>query len=140
MGSISPYIDALFSTHQTIDQMWKTYPGFHNNVTSWGSTRNAGYTSQIDPDYSHPQRDGDVYYRSMVSLPGLTTDNVGVVPAYTGPTYHALTPTRILDPRVGTGLWGAFSSHVARTFQVSGRGGVPGHAIAVTGNLTVTGQ
>src|SRR5450759_3654883 len=73
MGSISPYIDALFSTNQTIDQMWKTYPGFHNNVTSWGSTRNTGYTSQIDPDYSHPQRDGDVYYRSLVSLPALTT-------------------------------------------------------------------
>src|SRR5450759_2712507 len=38
MGSLSPYIDALFSTHQTIDQLWKTYPGFHNHVTSWAST------------------------------------------------------------------------------------------------------
>jgi hypothetical protein len=37
-------------------------------------------------------------------------------------------------------LSGAFSSHVARTFQVSGRGGVPSNATAVTGNLTVTAQ
>ena len=35
---------------------------------------------------------------------------------------------------------GPSSSHVARTFQVTGRGGVPANAIAVTGNLTVTGQ
>ena len=55
-------------------------------------------------------------------------------------TYHALTPTRILDTRYGTGLSGAFSSHVARTFQVTGVGGVPAGATAVTGNLTVTGQ
>src|SRR5450759_2793749 len=140
LGSISPYIDAIFSTHQTIDQVWKGAPNFHNHVTSWGSTRNSGYTSQIDPDLDHPQSDGDVYYRSMVSLPGLTTDNVGIVPAYTGPTYHALTPARILDSRDGTGLSGLFSSYVARTFGVAGRGGVPTNATAVTGNLTVTQQ
>src|SRR5450759_2072688 len=55
-------------------------------------------------------------------------------------TYHALTPTRILDSRVGNGLSGAFSSSSARTFQVTSRGGVPANAGAVTGNLTVTNQ
>jgi spore germination protein YaaH len=56
-------------------------------------------------------------------------------------TYHPLTPARILDTRDGTGgLSGPFSSHVARTFQVTGSGGVPSTATAVTGNLTVTGQ
>ena len=55
-------------------------------------------------------------------------------------TYHALTPTRLLDTRNGTGgLSGPLSSHVAATFQVSG-GVVPANATAVTGNLTVTGQ
>jgi hypothetical protein len=59
----------------------------------------------------------------------------------TGATYHALTPTRILDSRDGTGgVWTPFTSHSARTFQVTGRGGVPANATAVTGNLTVTGQ
>src|SRR5664280_2692391 len=134
LGSLGPYIDALFSTHQTVDQMWKSTPTFHNNVTSWESTRNPGYTSQIDPS-------GTSYYRSMVSLPGLSTDNVGLVTTYAATTYHPLTPTRILDSRDGTGgLTGKFSSNVARTFQVTGRGGVPSNATAVTGNLTVTGQ
>ena len=55
-------------------------------------------------------------------------------------TYHALTPARILDTRDGTGLSGLFSSYVARTFGVAGRGGVPTNATAVTGNLTVTQQ
>jgi hypothetical protein len=63
-----------------------------------------------------------------------------LVPDTSGATYVALTPSRILDTRSGTGLSGAFSSHAARTFGVTGRGGVPSNAIAVTGNLTVTGQ
>jgi hypothetical protein len=57
-----------------------------------------------------------------------------------GATYVPLNPARILDSRNGTGLSGPFSSHVARTFQVTGRGGVPANATAVTGNLTVTQQ
>ena len=61
-------------------------------------------------------------------------------PDATGATYHALTPARILDSRYGTGLSGTFSSHVARTFTVIGRGGVPTNATAITGNLTVTQQ
>jgi hypothetical protein len=56
-------------------------------------------------------------------------------------TYHAVTPTRILDTRSGTGgLSGPLSSHAAQTFGVTGHGGVPSGATAVTGNLTVTGQ
>jgi hypothetical protein len=142
LGSITPYIDALFTTHETIDQMWKNAPNFHNHVMAWGSTRNAGYTSQIDPDLDHPASDGDPYYRSMVSWPGLSTVDVGAVAPYAGATYHAIAAARVLDSRDGysIGLAGAFSTHVARTFQISGRGGVPTNATAVTGNLTVTSQ
>jgi len=62
-------------------------------------------------------------------------------PGTSGASFVPLTPTRILDSRDGTGgLSGAFSSHVARTFGVTGHGGVPSGASAVTGNLTVTGQ
>ncbi len=60
------------------------------------------------------------------------------VPDMSGATYVALNPSRILDSRTGNGLGGPFSSHAARAFQVSGRGGVPANATAVTGNLTVT--
>src|SRR5664280_2926305 len=147
LGSLGPYIDALFSTHQTVDQMWKSTPTFHNNVITWVNTRNSGYTSQIDPDLEHPQSDVDVYYRSLLSLPGLTTDATAhllfdvtgyFTPDTTGATYVPLTPTRVLDTRNGTGgLSGPFTNHAARTFTV---GGVPAGAIAVTGNLTVTGQ
>ncbi len=57
-----------------------------------------------------------------------------------GSDYFPLTPTRILDTRIGLGLSDHFRSHVARTFQVSGKGGVPANATGVTGNLTVTEQ
>jgi hypothetical protein len=149
MGSLSPYIDALFTTHQTIDQLWKTYPGFHDHVEGWANTMSPGYGSQIDPNLDRPQSDGDVYYRSMVAWPGVTTDAITHVifdvtgyftPDTSGSTYVPLTPTRILDSRDGTGGLGIFRSHLAQTFGVVGHGGVPSGATAVTGNLTVTQQ
>jgi hypothetical protein len=140
MGSLSPYIDALFTTHQTMDQMWHTYPGFHDHVTVWASTKNPGFTSQVDPNLDHPASDGDVYYRSMVAIASLSTDSVGQSRTYAATTYFPLTPARILDTRNANGLSGPLGSHAARSFQVSGRGGVPANATAVTGNLTVTAQ
>ena len=68
---------------------------------------------------------------------------VGAIFQYTLPTlsFVPITPARVLDTRNGTGgLSGPFTNHVARTFQVTGSGGVPAGAKAVTGNLTVTGQ
>jgi outer membrane protein assembly factor BamB len=66
----------------------------------------------------------------------------GITSVQTGSsTYHPLAPTRILDSRVGTGgILGPIGEHSSRTFQVTGAGGVPSNATAVTGNLTVTGQ
>ena len=62
-------------------------------------------------------------------------------PDTSGSTYHAVSPARLLDTRAGTGgLSGPFTNHAARTFAVTGQGGVPSNATAVTGNLTVTGQ
>jgi hypothetical protein len=55
-----------------------------------------------------------------------------------GSTFVPLTtPSRLLDSRIGNGLSGPFRPGVPRTFQVTGRGGVPAGATAVTGNLTV---
>ena len=139
LGSLRPYVDALFVHGQTIDHVWKSYPGFHNNVSSWASSRNAGYTAQMDPDISHPAGDGDIYYRSMVSLPGLTTDQVGVGVTYSPTTYHPVPPVRMLDSRANNGLSGKFVARVPRTFQITGRDGIPDAATAVTGNLTVAG-
>ncbi len=77
--------------------------------------------------------------------PGATTDLIFDVTGYfepdaSGATYHPLAPARVLDSRFGTGLSGEFSTSIARTFQVAGVGGVPGDAVAVTGNLTATHQ
>lgn len=57
-----------------------------------------------------------------------------------GSTYHPLDPVRLLDSRLGNGLSGAFAANVARTVQITGRGGIPSGAVAITGNLTVTQQ
>ena len=73
--------------------------------------------------------------------PTATSNSVSVTWTPAPSTYFPLTPTRVLDTATGTGLTGYFSSHVARTFQVTGgTSGVPANATAVTGNLTVTGQ
>ncbi|MGZ6266425.1 MAG: hypothetical protein ACXWN4_05925, partial [Candidatus Limnocylindrales bacterium] len=61
-------------------------------------------------------------------------------PGAGGSAYVPLNPTRILDSRNGTGLFGPFGSHGARSFDVANHGGVAANATAVTGNLTVTGQ
>jgi outer membrane protein assembly factor BamB len=71
---------------------------------------------------------------------GATTGTAALTVLHSGSTYLALTPARILDTRNGTGFAGPSSSHAARTFQVTGQGGVPSNAVAVTGNLTVTAQ
>src|SRR5664280_3776862 len=58
-----------------------------------------------------------------------------------GAFYVPLTPARILDTRNGTGgIFNPLSSHSAQSFAVGGQGRVSSSAIAVTGNLTVTGQ
>ena len=62
------------------------------------------------------------------------------VPGTSGATHVSLSPARILDTRTNVGLSGVFTSTVPRSLQVTGFGGVPSGAIAVTGNVTVTSQ
>ena len=145
MNNLNSYIDGIFTPGLTLDSIWKNYPGHHNHFSSWNSSQTPGYTSQIDPDLDHPQSDGDVYYRSMVALPGLTTDQIGVGVTYAATTFHAVVPTPLLDSRSGIGFSGKLSPNAPRTFQVTGRtlnggGTVPMTATAVTGTLTVTGE
>jgi hypothetical protein len=56
----------------------------------------------------------------------------------TGATFVPVTPSRLLDNRSGIGgITGRFVAGKDRTFQVTGRGGVPPEAVAVTGNFTL---
>jgi hypothetical protein len=61
------------------------------------------------------------------------------VPAATA-TYTPMTPVRFLDSRFNFGLPGPFVPNVPKTLSVAGARGVPGDAIAITGNVTVVGQ
>ena len=102
-----------------------------------GDTRANGVTAQLTGD-------GQLWATYVANGSGTTNlvfDVTGYfTPDATGATYHSLGTSRILDTRAGTGLAGPFTSRVAREFTVAGKGGVDPAAIAVTGNLTVTGQ
>ena len=58
-----------------------------------------------------------------------------------GATFTPLDPARVLDTRTGVGGFATpFRSGNPRSIQLAGAAGIPGDALAVTGNLTVTGQ
>jgi hypothetical protein len=107
-----------------------------DTYTSAGFTPSAAGTYHWIAAYSGDSNNGSVATACLAA--GQDSVITGSVSA--GSTYHAITPARVLDSRSGNGLSGTFKSRVARTFQVTGRGGVPSGATAVTGNLTVTQQ
>ena len=63
-----------------------------------------------------------------------------------GATYVTVAPNRLVDSRSAVGLSSGLSANVAKTFTVINRAlgdstkNIPADAIAVTGNVTVTGQ
>jgi flagellar hook assembly protein FlgD len=69
------YLWALFSTHQTIDELWRAAPNFHDHVITYASTRSSGYTARLDPDGV-----SSGFYRSLVMRPGIRTDDVTGAP------------------------------------------------------------
>ena len=52
----------------------------------------------------------------------------------------SITPTRVLDTRINLGLSGASHTDIARDLQVTDGVTIPNDAVAVTGNVTITGQ
>lgn len=71
----SYYVEQLFTTHRTVEQIWQSGPRPHGNVFSFPSVRSAGYTVWSDPD----SRSGSSYtgfYRSLVTKPTITSDMV----------------------------------------------------------------
>jgi flagellar hook assembly protein FlgD len=70
--SHSPYyISALFTTKQTIDELWRNAPNFHDHVISYPSVRSPGYTSQQDPEGATSG-----YYRALTGKLDLRTEDV----------------------------------------------------------------
>jgi hypothetical protein len=147
LNDISYYIDQLFATPATtVDAMWKSAPSAHDHFVSWDSSRNPGYTANSDPDLDHPASDGDYYYRSLVELPGLTTDKVvtsqvvGFTPK-SGTYYPLANVQRVVDTRYGLeGPTGVLLAGGGVNYQIAGLKGIPASAIAITANVTVTNQ
>ena len=70
-GSLVPYIRGLFTTGQTVVNLWRTAPNYHAHETSFASSRSPGYTAFSDPDSTSAG-----YYRSLVTVPTMTTTAV----------------------------------------------------------------
>ena len=67
------YVDQLFTTHQTLDQLFRAKPSGAGNTFTFASSRTPGFTAYSDPDVAAPAGD---FYRSMVARPTLRTDDV----------------------------------------------------------------
>ena len=65
------YIRGLFTTHATIEEIWRSAPNFHDHVQSFPSVRTPNATAYTDTDTPTSG-----YYRSLVTKPGLTSDLV----------------------------------------------------------------
>jgi hypothetical protein len=137
-SGLGGYMRAFFESHTSVETMWKKWEWSHGNFSSWQSSRNPTYTSQMDPDSP-----SGGYYRSMVSKPGLKTDEVisGTESSFASKTgtFVPLPPTRVIDTRGnGIGPYGFLMANGVYEYQIAGLGGVPTNAVAITGNVTVT--
>jgi hypothetical protein len=65
------YLAALFTTDQTLADLWRTQPNFHGNEFGFGSSRTPGMTALMDPDTPTSG-----YYRSFVGNSAATTADV----------------------------------------------------------------
>ena len=136
-SGIAPLIVAFSDTSLTYGPTTWAWD-FDNNGTTDSTEQSPTYTYFV-AGHVH----GELVRRPTALAP--TRDDQaelhhgGRAPA--GDLRPAVTPARLLDTRVGNGLSGPFSERrAAHLVQVSGRGGVPLTATAVTGTLTVTQQ
>jgi flagellar hook assembly protein FlgD len=91
------YLDQLFTTHQTIDSLFRSKPSSAGNTFTFASTRSPGFTAYSDPDGAAPYSD---FYRSMVALPSLRTDDV--TGAGSGSVLPALAPGDTTAPVISS--------------------------------------
>ena len=81
---------------------------------------------------------GQVMFANAVGSTDVIVDVVGYFSPTGGARFHALSPTRILDDRVGVGLSGPWTAGQTRSFAVAGQPDIDGSATAVVMNTTVT--
>ncbi len=107
------YLRALFTTHQSIEDMWRNQPNANGNVVSFPSVRTPGATVYQDPNTATTG-----FYRALaIGTLGVTTDEV--VSAGYGDT--GVDPTSLVVPgnaevsTAGASLYGGPDTTVAPT-------------------------
>ena len=65
------YLRAIFTTSQTVEQLWRSASNANGNVTSFASVRTAGATAFMDPETPTSG-----FYRAIVGDPNLTTNAI----------------------------------------------------------------
>lgn len=106
-------------------------PGTTSRFFSW-----ADFGLAQSPCVASP----NALFRTGVHIENIAASRRGTFASCPVTEFYPLDPVRLLDTRTGNGLSGTFKANTARTWQISGRGGIPANALAVTGNLTVTGS
>ncbi len=92
-GSLNGVIADLFSTHQTILDLWRSQYDYNGHEFSFQSMRSPAYTDFMDPDSA-----SGGYYRSLVGNPDLRTESITGVPY----TRTDITPDTLQDPGAAT--------------------------------------
>jgi flagellar hook assembly protein FlgD len=132
-GGLLSYIDALFTTNQSIVNLWKSVPDFHNHVASFASARTPGYTAYSDPDTT-----SGGYYRSLVTKPTLTSGAV-VTAGDTGTDPTTLVvPGRAEIETAATPLYATSTSDLASDVTLDLPAGTRLKVIAVGAAATAT--
>lgn len=77
-SSVTGIIRDLFSTHQTVVDLWRNQGDANGNEFSFPSMRSPAFTDYMDPDAPNAG-----FYRSLVATPSLRTEDVTGVPYVT---------------------------------------------------------
>jgi len=81
------YLRALFTTDQSLSDLWRTQPNYEGNEFSFPSVRTPGKTALMDPETPTSG-----FYRSFVGNPNVTTTQVlSGAPASPPPPYPVMT-------------------------------------------------
>ncbi len=142
--------DASFTTTQTGGTLKINFTDTSSNTpTSWHWDFGDGHTS-TSQNPSHTYTAAGPYAVTLQATndngTGTVSKGITVNPLpLPGATYHTITPNRIVDLRIAQGISSKLIATKPRTFQVTGLSSdpslnIPTGAVAVTGNLTVTGQ